>query len=38
MAFNADLKIYSAIEVEKDLEDVFMAITKGAEIDATKAV
>ena len=37
-AFNANLRIYSAIEVEKDLEDVFLAITKGAEIDATKAV
>ena len=37
-AYNADLKIFSAIEVEKDLEDVFLAITKGAEIDATKAV
>ncbi len=37
-AFNANLKIYSATEVEKDLEDVFLAITKGAEIDATKAI
>ena len=27
-AYNANLKIYSATEVEKDLEDVFLAITK----------
>lgn len=29
-AYLSDLAIYSATEVEKDLEDVFMAITKGA--------
>lgn len=37
-AFLSDLRIYSALEVEKDLEDVFLAITKGAESNETKAV
>ena len=37
-AYLADLAIYSATEVEKDLEDVFMAITKGAEAHDAKTV
>ena len=36
-AFNANLKIYSATEVEKDLEDVFLAITKEAAMNDAKA-
>ena len=37
-AFAAGLRIYSATEVEKDLEDVFMAITKEAGANAAKTV
>lgn len=37
-AYNANLAIYSALEVEKDLEDVFLAITKEAETNAAKAL
>ncbi len=37
-AFAKDLRIYSATEVEKDLEDVFMAITKEAEANATETI
>jgi ABC-2 type transport system ATP-binding protein len=36
-AYNANLKIYSATEVEKDLEDVFLAITKEAAMNDAKA-
>ena len=32
------IAIYSATEIEKDLEDIFMAITKEAQNDATKTV
>ena len=37
-ALLANIAIYSATEIEKDLEDVFMAITKEAQNDATKTV
>lgn len=36
-AYNANLMIYSATEVEKDLEDVFLAITKEAAMNDAKA-
>lgn len=37
-AYEEGLRIYSAEEVEKDLEDVFMAITKEAESNEGKAI
>lgn len=37
-AFAQGFRIYSATEVQKDLEDVFMAITKEAEADATETI
>ena len=37
-AFAKDFRIYSATEVEKDLEDVFMAITKEAAANATETL
>ena len=37
-ALLANIAIYSATEIEKDLEDIFMAITKEAQNDATKTV
>lgn len=37
-AFAKGFRIYSATEVEKDLEDVFMAITKEAQANATETI